>query len=303
MQSLIKSKACRGFTLVEMLLAVGLMALTVTMVSKLIPTFVTPNSRIIDQNNLGSLNTLREIIRIDLANSNAGSVMEDRPDSLYVCRYNANNKCLRPEQSAQQAGNSHGNYCIASSSAGDLQGQNRQVNRFVMYRGVGASFEYFYAQNDMNDFAEIELGNAGSNGNGNRGSDNDYAGTVIHEVLKRLCEAPFDQTPSGLRNASWIRLNNPDVLPLRSFKLCGADNSSFQNLISTSPPNRCLPVLNQTGSPNVQCRPGESGINSLMLYYQFRRNLRVSENNTEQTSEVFSDVVMVNFPAKPCILR
>lgn len=303
MQLLTKLERDKGFTLVEVLLAVALMALTAAMVSKLIPTFITPHSEVIDQNNLGSLNTLREIVRLDLADSNAGSVMEDHPDSLYVCRYNANNQCVHLDQSGQQTGSSHRNYCIASSSAGDLQGQGRQVNRFVMYRGVGASFEYFYAQNDMDDFAGIELGNTGNNGNGNGSGNANDVGTVIHQVLRGLCEASFDQTPIGLKNSSWIRLNNPDVLPLESFMLCGVDNSSFQNLLSTSPPNQCLPVSNQTGSPSVQCRPGENGINSLMLYYRFKRNLSEGPNNPAQTGNAFSDVVMVNFPAKPCILR
>jgi type II secretory pathway pseudopilin PulG len=286
-----------GFTLVEVLLAVGLMALTAAMITKLIPSFITPNDRVIDHNNLGSLNTLREIVRLDLADSNAGSVIEDRPYSIYVCRYNPQHRCIPLDQSGQQTGLAHGRYCIASSSAGDLQGQDRQVNRFVMYRGKGTSFEYFYAQNDMDDFAGISIQGGGSmNGN------ND-PGTLVQQVLRSLCEASFEQTPVGLKNASWIRLNNPEVLPLESFMLCGIKNDSFESLMSTSPPNQCWPVDNQTGSQGADCRPGENGINALMIYYRFQRNLSGGVSNSSPGNSSFSDVVMVNFPAKPCIVR
>lgn len=286
-----------GFTLVEVLLAVSLMVLTVTMVTKLLPSFITPNARVIDHNNLGSLDTLREIVRLDLADSNAGSVIEDRPYSLYVCRYDSQGRCIPGGGSVQQADLALGRYCIASSSAGDLQGQDRQVNRFVMYRGKESSLEYFYAQNDMNDFAGISLqGDDFTNENNN--SD-----TLVQQVLRSLCEATFEQTPVGLKNASWIRLNNPEVLPLESFMLCGIKNDSFQDLMSNSPPNQCMPVDNQTGSEDVDCRPGENGINALMIYYRFQRNMRENIANASLSNSSFSDVVIVNFPAKPCIVR
>ncbi|HEX4843268.1 MAG TPA: prepilin-type N-terminal cleavage/methylation domain-containing protein [Limnobacter sp.] len=287
----------RGFTLVELAVGLALVFLSVGLMVKTLPMFVSSNAHRIDENNLVSIHALMDVVRLDLSQSNAGSVLENRPASLYVCAYNADNVCVPVNAQTPSTQNLAQRYCVASSSAGDLLGQNRQVNRFVMYRGRGQSFEYFQAQNDLNDFASVQQTSAQS-------AEPD--GSVIHGILKNLCDAPFKQTPAGLRNTSWIQLNNERVLPLTAFMLCGVNNASFPDLLAGAPPMRCSPPVNQLGREGVDCRPGENGINSMMVYYSFDRR-RESSSAAPAASvspdQVFKDVVLVTFPGKPCLLR
>lgn len=289
-------KRSLGFTLVEISIAAALTFLSVALMVKVLPMFIVSSAHRIDENNLMSVHALMDVVRSDLSQSNAGSVIDDRPASLYVCAYNAEGVCIPVNAQTPMTQNFEQKYCVASSSAGDLLGHNRQVNRFVMYRGKGSSFEYFQAQNNINDFADTDHANE---------SDDSQAGTVIHRLLKGLCDAGYNQTPAGLRNGSWVKLNNERNLPLKSFMACQVRNGSFSELLSNAPPKQCFPPVNQLGRDDVDCRPGENGLNSLVLHYSFERRAGATpdQQSPAQAGPLFRDIVLVTFPGKPCILR
>ena len=285
-----------GFTIVEILVALAVTATSLGLAIALIPMFLSGHGPIVVANNINSMQVLREAIRSDLASSGGGEITTESASTLYVCRYSDDGTCITvnddafiPRFEPPQTQSMNEKYCISSSSTGQTT-DGRSVIRIVMYRGKGLNLEYFYSENDWSQtFTD-------------NGTTSDTG--MIRKALRSICKATYDQTPGGFENAKWIKLNNPDVLQLESFMVCGVNNQvGFDSMTPKAPPAQCLKPLNQSGAINANCQSGENGLNSIMLYLKFNLSAQTSSGNGTESAASPSeiDVLLIPFSGKPCL--
>ncbi len=268
-----------GVTLLEVLLGLGLAALAYAALLNALPTLLNKKNDLYRRNAEVSTQVLRETMRTDLqtAGGSAISILED--SQLYICRYEQGStdpQTCKPVSSAQaEAQGMDQKYCIASATPFNKPGSDESMVQYFAYRGLdavddgvaGGRLEYFFGQQSWKNRDKQKL----------------------IDVMSQICKSPYDSRFAQLKNIDWILMNTPNVNHLKAFMVCGVNNNSFKQTLSDGPPNKCLPVLNQALSPSTpgevrQCIPGENGVNSLFVYYQFENRKVTSLSNTSATT-------------------
>ena len=283
-------KVKMGFTIIELLISMALSVAVVAAAIKTASVISVTKSELATESNQDVSQLMQKTIYSDLVFSASSeiSVGETNSFNLYVCKFVGSGigQCRRQDDATTN--NTNGMYCIAASTTARLKtnGQNSDVIQLSMYRGVsnGANngqLEYFYGS--------VGLDRAG----------------LIQELLKTACTTGFQSAVGTITDGQWVRVNNPDVVKLRNFLVCGVDNSSPENFKVNAPPKSCLPVSNQMSTiasnangsnSSVNCIPGQNGVNAIWLHYSL-------VNPQNQNATPYYSTQLLPFWNRPCVNR